>query len=75
MPKIMNSVLFKTMTHQLDDIPDAQMTARFDQKESPNACLICHTDKDIEWLGRELNKWPEGNGRTRSSPGVQYPGQ
>jgi predicted CXXCH cytochrome family protein len=75
MPKIMNSVLFKTMTHQLDDIPDAEMTARFDQKESPNACLICHTDKDIEWLGRELNKWPESNGRTRSSPGVRYPGQ
>jgi len=75
MPKIMNSVLFKTMTHQIDDIPDAEMTARFGQKESPNACLICHTDKDIEWLRRELDKWHEGNGRTLLRSGVRYPAQ
>ena len=59
MPRIMTTVLFKTMSHQLDDIPRAEMTERFGQKDSPNACLICHTDKDISWLKRELSKWPE----------------
>lgn len=58
MPKIMTTVMFKTMTHQLDDIPKAEMTERFGQKDSPNACLICHTDKDVAWLKRELSKWP-----------------
>jgi hypothetical protein len=57
MPKIMNSVLFKTMTHRLDDIPNVEMTTRFGQKDSPNACLICHTDKSVEWLRAELDKW------------------
>jgi predicted CXXCH cytochrome family protein len=57
MPKIMNSVMFKTMTHQLDDIPNAEMTARFGQENSPNACLICHKDKDIAWLKTELSHW------------------
>ncbi len=72
MPKIMNSVMFKTMTHQLDDIPDAEMTARFGQKESPNACLICHPDRDIAWLRQELNKWREGKKGTFSSSGAQH---
>ena len=57
MPKIMNSVLFKTMTHQIDDIPDAEMTARFGQESSPNACLICHEGKDVAWLRKELTGW------------------
>jgi hypothetical protein len=57
MPKIMNSVLFRTMTHQIDDIPDAEMTARFGQESSPNACLICHKDKDAAWLRKELTGW------------------
>ena len=29
MPRIMNSVLFQARTHQIDDIPNAEMTARF----------------------------------------------
>jgi hypothetical protein len=62
MPKIMTGVLFKTMTHRLDDIPSAEMTERFGQKYSPNACLICHTDKDIAWLKPELGKWPNRKG-------------
>jgi tetratricopeptide (TPR) repeat protein len=58
MPRNMSSLLFDTCTHQIDEIPDAEMTARFGQKDSPNACLICHTDKDLEWLRQELNKRP-----------------
>jgi tetratricopeptide (TPR) repeat protein len=61
MPKIMNSVMFKTMTHQLDEIPNAEMTARYGQENSPNACLICHKDKDVAWLEGELSNW---KGRT-----------
>jgi tetratricopeptide (TPR) repeat protein len=72
MPKIMTTVLFKTMTHRIDDIPNAEMTERFGQQYSPNACLICHTDKDIAWLKRELSKWPghkEGSLASTSAAG------
>ena len=75
MPKIMTTVMFKTMTHQLDDIPKVEMTERFGQKDSPNACLICHTDKDIPWLKRELSKWPHRNGDRLASSGKQAVGQ
>jgi predicted CXXCH cytochrome family protein len=57
MPKIMTTVGFKTMTHTIDDIPSAEMTARYGQEYSPNACLICHTDKSISWLRQELGNW------------------
>jgi tetratricopeptide (TPR) repeat protein len=70
MPKIMNTVLFKTMSHQLDDIPTAEMTERFGQKDSPNACLICHTDKDVVWLKRELSTWPDHKGGSMVSLGA-----
>ena len=71
MPKIMNSVMFKTMTHQIDDIPNAEMTARYGQESSPNACLICHNNKDMVWLKQELNKWKEHDGRAVAASGAQ----
>jgi predicted CXXCH cytochrome family protein len=71
MPKIMTTVLFKTMTHQIDDIPNAEMTERFGQKDSPNACLICHTDKDLAWLNRELSKWPGNKSDKLAASGPQ----
>jgi predicted CXXCH cytochrome family protein len=52
MPKIMNSVMFTARSHQIDDIPDRDFTTLFGQAESPNACLMCHTDKDASWLPR-----------------------
>jgi predicted CXXCH cytochrome family protein len=69
MPKIMTTVGFKTMTHTIDDIPSAEMTARYGQEYSPNACLICHTDKSISWLRQELSSWNqrEGEAVTTSS--------
>jgi hypothetical protein len=60
----MNRVMFKTMTHPLDDIPNAEMTARYGQEYSPNACLICHPDKGIPWLRQELNNWNQREGKT-----------
>jgi hypothetical protein len=57
MPKIMNSLLFQARTHQIDDIPDAGMNARFGQQESPNACLICHSNKDAQWADPKLRAW------------------
>jgi len=62
MPKIMTTVGFKTMTHTIDDIPNAGMTARFGQENSPNACLICHTDKSISWLQQQLANWNQREG-------------
>ena len=57
MPKIMESLLFNARSHQIDDIPSAEMTERFGQRESPNACLSCHQDKDDEWLKQQLAGW------------------
>ena len=54
MPRITNSVLFRARTHQIDDIPNAEMTARFGPEESPNACLLCHLGKDVQWVEGKL---------------------
>jgi predicted CXXCH cytochrome family protein len=57
MPRIMNSLLFKARTHQVDDIPHADMTERFGQEDSPCSCLLCHRDKDSAWLKAQLRAW------------------
>ena len=57
MPAIMNSLLFKAGTHKIDDIPDAERTSRFGHEESPNACLLCHQDRDTGWLTASLRAW------------------
>lgn len=54
MPRIMEAVLFEARTHEIDDIPDAEMTGRFGNADSPNACLTCHTDRDAAWLRNSL---------------------
>ena len=58
MPPIMDALLFRAKTHRIGDIPDVDMTVRFGQEESPNACLICHKDRDIHWL--EEQSWVRG---------------
>ena len=61
MPRIMEALMSLARTHRIDDIPDPQMTARFGEQESPNACLICHTDKNVAWLNQQLeNGAPKG---------------
>ena len=57
MPRIMNSLLFLARTHRIDDIPRAAMTLRFGQQESPNACLLCHREKDAKWVASRLQSW------------------
>lgn len=57
MPRIMDALLFRAGYHQIDDIPNAEMTKRFGQEESPNACLLCHTKKDGEWVQTQLSSW------------------
>ena len=57
MPRIMDAVLFRARTHQIDDIPNAEMTEQFGQLDSPNACLLCHADKSSRWLKQELAAW------------------
>jgi predicted CXXCH cytochrome family protein len=54
MPRIMEALLFNARSHQIDDVPDAEMTARFGMAESPNACLLCHKAKDARWLAGQL---------------------
>jgi tetratricopeptide (TPR) repeat protein len=57
MPRIMDALLFRAGYHQIDDIPNAEMTKRFGQEESPNACLLCHTKKDADWVQTQLSSW------------------
>jgi predicted CXXCH cytochrome family protein len=57
MPRIMDALLFQARYHQIDDIPNAEMTKRFGQEESPNACLLCHTKKGTDWVQAQLSSW------------------
>ncbi len=63
MPRIMDALTFSARTHQIDDIPNAEMTLRFGQQESPNACLVCHKEKTAEWV---ITAWREL--KTTSTP-------
>jgi predicted CXXCH cytochrome family protein len=56
MPRIVSALLFKARSHQIE-IPTADLTERFGQKESPNACLNCHGEKDASWARRSLELW------------------
>jgi len=57
MPRIMDALLFRARYHQIDDIPNAEMTKRFGQEESPNACLLCHKEKNADWVQQQLSGW------------------
>jgi predicted CXXCH cytochrome family protein len=63
MPRIMNALMFQARYHQIDDIPDAAMTARFGSQDSPNACLMCHTDRSVGWLSQQMEAWNKSGGR------------
>jgi predicted CXXCH cytochrome family protein len=52
MPRIANTVGFLARTHQIDDIPDVDMTLRFGQAHSPNACLSCHAGENLTELAK-----------------------
>jgi predicted CXXCH cytochrome family protein len=54
MPRIADALLFKARSHEIDDVPDAAMTARFGNDDSPNACLSCHRDRDAAWLQLQM---------------------
>jgi predicted CXXCH cytochrome family protein len=56
MPRIMDALLFRARTHQIDDIPNPEMTQRFGQEESPNACLSCHKES-AGWVRQQLTNW------------------
>ncbi len=57
MPRIMEALLFRARTHQIDDIPNPDMTQRFGQSESPNACLLCHAEKNALWVKQQISSW------------------
>ena len=57
MPRTMDALLFRARSHQIDEVPDAQMTERFGETASPNACLECHRDRPAAWLTQQLSAW------------------
>ena len=56
MPRIVNALLFKARSHEIT-IPSADLTERFGQEDSPNACLICHANRDGSWAAQALQQW------------------
>jgi predicted CXXCH cytochrome family protein len=62
MPKIMDAVLMRARTHKIDSIPNADLTLQFGQEESPNACLLCHAQKDAQWAKTAMRQWKPGAG-------------
>ncbi len=61
MPRIMDALMFEARSHQIDEIPDADMTLRFGRDESPNACLLCHLQKDAAWVKAQMSSWNHGS--------------
>jgi predicted CXXCH cytochrome family protein len=59
MPRNMDALLFAARSHQIDEIPDAEMFARFGKSGSPNACIGCHGDKDVGWLENSMAAWKQ----------------
>ena len=57
MPRIMNSLLFKARSHQIDDLSIAEEALRFREAEIPNTCLECHSSKDVLWVQAQLKLW------------------
>ena len=53
MPRIAEALLFKARSHQIDDVPEAALTAQFGQDESPNACLV-PPEQRVDWLTEAL---------------------
>src|SRR5438552_10724247 len=56
MPRTMESLLFQARSHQIET-PKPDLTLRFGQQESPNACLLCHSTKDARWVKDRLEAW------------------
>lgn len=56
MPRIVNALLFQARSHQIE-IPQADLTERFGQADSPNACLLCHSDRNAHWAEQQLQQW------------------
>ena len=70
MPRIMSALMTRARTHRIDDIPNAAMTVRFGQQQSPNACLICHADRNIAWLSQQLGtRWNMSSAQALPLPG------
>jgi hypothetical protein len=65
MPRIMDALLFRARTHQIDDLPNAETTERFGQEESPNACLLCHSQKNAQWVQQRLRTWKPMSGKPK----------
>lgn len=61
MPRNMEALLFQARSHEIDEIPDAEMTERFGSIDSPNACLNCHRDRDSAWLRTSLAAFKRAN--------------
>jgi hypothetical protein len=54
----MNALMSRARTHRIDDIPNPRKTEKFGPEQSPNACLLCHADKNVAWLEQEFEtRW------------------
>lgn len=72
MPRNMEALLFQARSHQIDEIPDAEMFARFGKSDSPNACMTCHRNKDVRWLENSMTGWKVDQSAAQAKPASTF---
>ncbi len=63
MPKTSYALLSATRSHQITS--PAPITR--EEHRSPQACALCHTDRPLDWLNRELGQF-SSSGASQASP-------
>jgi hypothetical protein len=56
MPKFLKGVLHFSRDHSIRS-PEPELTERYGEKNSPNACSLCHADKGVAWNREWKEKW------------------
>ena len=60
MPRIMDALLFRARTHQIDDIPNAEMTRTLRPGRKPQ-CMpaVSQAKNSAEWVQQQLLTWKQ----------------
>jgi hypothetical protein len=56
MPKFFKGVLHFSRDHSIRS-PEPELTELYGEKNSPNACSLCHADKTVQWNREWKEKW------------------
>ena len=58
MPRIMDALLFRARTHQIDDIPESRYDAALRASpKAPTRAFECHAEKSAQWVKQQISSW------------------